>query len=259
MIRQRDGVNEIALINIFESIQGEGPEQNLPTVFIRTHKCNLRCPWCDTKESWSDEFLLKIYPERSDWESPLKWRTAQQIFDEVDSIEQGWYNKSICLTGGEPLMEENKDFMINELLPLFIKANYSIDIETNGAVDYTPYKHLDGEAASIDSTGRRIGIYLAMDWKMPASKMNDKMIENNLQLLGPQDLVKVVMTDDPADWEELERLVAMKLKAPIYISPCFGMVTLARIPEFILAHADSNVRAQIQTHKVFWEPTKKDV
>lgn len=51
MIRQNsEGQNELCLINIFQSIQGEGYAAGKPTVFIRTMGCNLRCIFCDTKE-----------------------------------------------------------------------------------------------------------------------------------------------------------------------------------------------------------------
>lgn len=44
MIRKnKNGENEIALINIFESINGEGYASGKPVVFIRCFKCNLRC------------------------------------------------------------------------------------------------------------------------------------------------------------------------------------------------------------------------
>ena len=120
MIRKNnEGINEIALINIFASIQGEGYAAGKPTVFIRTFGCNLRCVFCDTKECWSKENMLKVYPERKDWEDPFRWLTAKQIFNLVEEIEKDYIHKSICLTGGEPLMEENKEFMLNELLPLF--------------------------------------------------------------------------------------------------------------------------------------------
>ena len=51
MIRiNNEGENELALISIFVSIQGEGYAAGKPTVFIRTMGCNLRCIFCDTKE-----------------------------------------------------------------------------------------------------------------------------------------------------------------------------------------------------------------
>ena len=41
---------------IFYSIQGEGELTGVPTVFIRTSGCNLRCRWCDTPyASWNPE------------------------------------------------------------------------------------------------------------------------------------------------------------------------------------------------------------
>src|SRR5260370_18429506 len=58
--RSRDSrpsrVRGMKIAEIFYSIQGEGMLTGVPSVFIRTSGCNLRCQWCDTPyTSWNPE------------------------------------------------------------------------------------------------------------------------------------------------------------------------------------------------------------
>lgn len=258
MIRLNEkGERELALINVFKSINGEAYNSGKPCVFIRTMFCNLRCKFpCDTTECWTMELFKKVYPERQDY----LWLTAKQIFDMVEDMEKGWSQKSICLTGGEPLMEDNKEFMLNELLPLFVNAHYDVGIETDGAIDYADYKKKFGDSKIINAHGDREGVTIIADYKLPCSGMTSKMVKSNFNLYTENDVVKMVISDLDEDWKELDWIVNESgTKASIYLSPCFGKVTMSRIPEYVMNHADKHIRAQIQAHKVFWNPSTKDV
>ncbi len=241
--------NKIAIVEIFKSIDGEAFHSGQATVFVRTFGCNLRCGFCDSAYTLSEPEFKKAYNK------DLRWMTAKEIFEEVDKLEIDFKYKSICLTGGEPLMESNKDFMLNELIPLFVKRKYAVNIETNGAIDYIPYKKKFGEPKILDAYGNRRGVTLITDWKLPFSKMNNLMIKSNLKILSKNDIIKFVISDDKQDWAELKTILEIyKPKAKIYLSPVFGEVTMSKIPEFICKHPEYNICAQIQVHKIFWAP-----
>ena len=245
--------NEICLIEIFKSIDGEGFHSGQATVFVRTFGCNLRCPWCDTQESWTEENFKKLYPNED-----LLWLTTDEIIAKVEELEKDFPHKSICLTGGEPLLPENTEF-VTELADKLIELHYAVNVETNGGVDYKYWKDRYKKLTIVDAYGNREGLSLITDWKLPHSKMNAKMIESNLAILDEFDLIKCVISDDPEDWKEFERICNSGTKAKLYLSPCFGEVTTSKIPEFVFNHPNYNITAQIQAHKVFWDPKAKRV
>src|SRR5688572_21705699 len=72
---------------IFYSIQGEGELTGVPSVFVRTSGCNLRCSWCDTPyASWNPEG---------------KQQNTVQILAAVESFPVA---RHVVLTGGEPMI-----------------------------------------------------------------------------------------------------------------------------------------------------------
>ena len=97
------------LVEIFESLQGEGRNTGRPCVFVRFAGCNLKCPWCDTDVT----------------------KRFSASLDEL-LAELGQYKaKSVILTGGEPTMQKE----MPELVAALKKAGYWIGVETNGTND----------------------------------------------------------------------------------------------------------------------------
>lgn len=209
---------------------------------------------CDTKESWTEDNFNKIY----NGEHQLLWMTAQEIAEQVIEMEKDFPVKSVCLTGGEPLMEENKS-VITELIDILLKHDFAVNIETDGGIDYKYWKKRYGKAEILDPYGNRKGVTLITDWKLPHSKMDKKMIKSNLEILDENDIIKCVISDEEGDWVEFEKICKSGTKAKLYLSPCFGDVTMNRIPEFAMNHPEYNITCQLQMHKFFWEPTKRDV
>lgn len=223
----KDG--KILVNEIFESIDGEGYHAGFSTVFFRVVGCNLRCSWCDSKYTFA--------PEKES-----KWMSVKEAVDAVDAFEIN----HITITGGEPLLEENKQWM-TEFIRVLLLSGYEVDVETNGSIDYSYWKETFCDEKFI----------IIADWKAPSSKMNKFMLESNLAIFDSKDIIKIVVTDD--DFKEVEKILATKTRATVYISPVFGQVTMEKIPEFVLQHKHSNIRCQIQMHKVFWNPDKRGV
>ncbi|HEX2749398.1 MAG TPA: radical SAM protein [Verrucomicrobiales bacterium] len=98
---------------IFYSVQGEGVLTGVPSVFIRTSGCNLRCRWCDTPyASWS--------PEGEDL-SPAEILTRIGAWPAA---------RHTVLTGGEPMVARG----IRELAEALRERGLHITIETAGTV-----------------------------------------------------------------------------------------------------------------------------
>lgn len=105
----------------FATIQGEGLLSGVPSLFIRTSGCNLRCHWCDTPyTSWN--------PEGEDW-------TLDRL---LDWVRQRPSYSHVVLTGGEPMIQPQ----LPELTRRLDALGLHITIETAGTVDADVTCHL---------------------------------------------------------------------------------------------------------------------
>jgi len=103
----------LRIAEIFYSLQGEGALVGVPSVFIRTSGCNLRCAWCDTPyASWQ--------PEGGE-------QDLDQILGAVRSFSAA---RHVVVTGGEPMIAP-------EIVPLTVRLRalgLHITVETAGTV-----------------------------------------------------------------------------------------------------------------------------
>src|SRR5438067_9132328 len=105
--------NLMYIAEVFYSIQGEGELTGVPSVFVRTSGCNLRCSWCDTKyASWS--------PEGEEM-------SVDAILDRVLGYPAA---RHCVLTGGEPMLAKG----IHELAAKLRELGKHITIETAGTL-----------------------------------------------------------------------------------------------------------------------------
>ncbi|MDR0309150.1 MAG: radical SAM protein [Candidatus Methanoplasma sp.] len=138
----------------FRSIQGEGVTIGIPTYFIRTAGCNLRCEWCDTTYAWEGGREMSV----------------DEIMEMVDDTE------NVCITGGEPMLQ--KDTL--KLLDRLLKVGKKVIIETNGSVD-------------ISGIPKDDKVIISLDVKCPSSGMSEKNLPSNLEHIGKKDQIKFVI------------------------------------------------------------------
>jgi 7-carboxy-7-deazaguanine synthase len=96
----------------FTSIQGEGTLAGVPSFFIRTSGCNLRCAWCDTPyTSWRPE-------------------GSRQGVDDLVAAAAASGCRHVVVTGGEPLLQRE----LPRLAAALTAAGHHLTVETAGTL-----------------------------------------------------------------------------------------------------------------------------
>lgn len=201
------------IIEVFHSIQGEGPWTGVRTSFIRTARCNLRCAWCDTTYSFG----------------PGRERSIPSLLREV----AGHRTRYACLTGGEPLLQKESVALARALS----RRGITTVIETGGSLDVTPYLGIPL-------------VILSVDVKCPSSGMEGRNRWANLPMLRSIDVLKFVI-GDRKDYLFARGVVRRYTgSASIVFQPVWG-TNAGRLGDWVLADR-LDVRVMLQEHKVLW-------
>jgi organic radical activating enzyme len=105
---------KLQVVEIFATLQGEGPYAGMPAVFVRLGGCNLACDFCDTAFDDFNEMTLDTVI--GDIQTRAQ-TNAQRVC------------KLVVITGGEPLRQP-----IAPLCQALLAGGFNVQIETNGTI-----------------------------------------------------------------------------------------------------------------------------
>lgn len=175
---------QLQVNDIFNSISGEIGEfeQGTWCTFIRLQGCNLRCSWCDTKDSQRARQEMGNIMKMS-ISGIMRWPSLQ---------------KHIIITGGEPLFQDGTTLLASEL----IKKGHKVQIETNGSL---PIPSIPG-------------IDWVIDDKCPSSGQHERMNHleemckdiDNVRRIGGNIYIKWVVKDMEDIEYAINRIGTMK-------------------------------------------------
>lgn len=222
------------VIEIFSSLQGEGPYAGVKQVFVRFYDCNMRCRWCDT-------------PQALPGQAAPRDMGSHQVFEQVASL---WSHcHSVSLTGGEPLLQS---VFLKSLLPRFRESGMPVYLDTNGVL----CDELESVISGVDM--------IAMDIKLPSSTGERDYWQEHERFLkivrdNPVEVfIKIVVsqTTHKADVMRAADLIAGFDKGLwVVLQPCFqdldaGVLEQCREYQDCCLDVISNVRVLPQWHKL---------
>jgi 7-carboxy-7-deazaguanine synthase len=194
----------LRVLEIFDSLQGEGYWTGTPMTFVRVAGCNapelrLACTrWCDTRESWDP--------------GAGEETTVGEI------MSRSWLPR-LCLTGGEPLLQAEGAV---ELLVQAHRREIRVHLETNGTLD---------PAAGAEG---------GFDWVTVSPKPPDYRRARGWD--GRVDELKLV-ADDSLDAATAERVAASHPEAVVFIQPESGTST-ERAIALVMGHPEWRLSLQ---------------
>jgi 7-carboxy-7-deazaguanine synthase len=127
-----DPAGRLEVVDVWDTIQGEGPFAGMPAVFVRLAGCDLQCPLCDT-----------------DYTSKRETYTTNELWNAVVACRhRGRAGTAglIVLTGGEPFRQNIAPFC-----RLALGYGWQVQVETNGTLSLEDFPYSAPELTLVCS------------------------------------------------------------------------------------------------------------
>ena len=207
------GLN-LAVQEIFPTLQGEGPFAGMPAVFVRLGGCNLACSFCDTEFEDFDEMSLR------------------DIIGEVESLAKSSVNakarKLVVITGGEPLRQP-----IELLCQTLLDDGFDVQIETNGTI----WRELPKAVDVVCSPKATNGTYFPV---------RDDVLQRASAL-------KFIVSEHLAGYGDVPEVGQDKFDTPVYVQPMDEYDEIKNQENLMLATRlamQNGYRLSVQLHKI---------
>ncbi len=199
-------------------MQGEGPFQGHPCIFIRLAGCPHNCIYCDTK-------YAKVEGGEVDIKEILK------------SVKKESLNL-VEVTGGEPLSQKATPLLLKKLL----KLKKTVLLETSG---FESLKDVPEKVIKI------------LDFKTPKSKGPEFNTEN-LNYLKKWDALKFVIVDKEDFFWAKEKIEELKLSSicKVYFAPAYPYFSPIVLANLIVKYK-LDVFLNLPLHKLLWGEERK--
>jgi len=232
---------------IFLSIQGETSRAGELCAFVRLAGCNLSCAWCDTRHARKGG-------------TPME---ADQVVAALDLFG----TRLVCVTGGEPLLQDETGDLARRLLA----EGHEVMLMTNGSLPLDPIPGPVLKVVDVKTpwSHRRRGGKEGQSPISPACRLHaprqvremgdcpsfpPHLLASNLDLLGRRDEVKfVVRVRQEFDWAAAwaSSVGLFDRVEVVSVGPAWGELDPAAVVEW-MKETRSPFRLNLQIHKYVW-------
>lgn len=246
--------DRLDLVEIFSSIQGEGPLVGRRQIFLRLCGCNLDCTCCDTPTATPPSCTVETDPETGASTTIPNPVSHDQIVRAVTTLTGTVprLHHSISITGGEPLCQTDRLIpllpRLAAILPLFLETNGTLPDRLHRVIGHLTHVSMDIKLTSPTGIETPWGVHDHFLAVASRCDLSVKVVVN--RLTTPDEIrmaARLVTTRAPA--------------APLILQPETtddparriggrGLLTLQRIA----AELHPDVRVIPQTHRLMGVP-----